>query len=747
MFHSSVVDYQLTRNSLSKNTQNIINGYLSNAGSSDDQSYSSPSGKFTLMYTTDASNPDAVPTEDANSNGVPDYVEWAGQYADSVWDVEVKQMGFSDPIPASTPFVIKFARLGSDNSPTYGYTYINSQGNPELKVHCDFSLSGFPGNTDPDGKVKGDLKVTIAHEFKHAIQYIDDGWSGESARWLEMDAVMMEEAVFDTVNDYYNYLKSPSSIFNNPQYTIYPGSYYQATWAIYYMQKFGIDFWRKVWAYISKTNDSYINSMAYVLENDYQTTFPKTFIESELWHYASGSRSPNNYGFEERANYPTARVIHEYDHPPEGFSLRLFSNRLSANYQEIVPNSSTGPVRVSLYSSSNQMDVGLLATFKDGSTKEIIQTMHSADGQIHMQTPWNWEDLSDLGVISANVSSSTTATGRLLVGANDVLYGDYNEDGFLDQSDIKDILSNVAINGDTYVDQLVGSDLSDDGTISTYDASLIMRHLNGSPKYFAKDINNDNYGPEVDTYSAEKQGTENPTANTPDPVDLQLSKGDTTASGDNPVILKLNNSSGQRFSSFVVRIALPAGVVNNVTFDTTGSVWKKAEYQTNYDQNVYSLAIAEADSFSSGNLGTVHIDASKEADVTISVAGVALDEYPGRISVNSIKYHISPKTTVAVDEPVAAIPNKTELSQNYPNPFNPTTNISYSLKSRSKVTLEIYNILGQRVAQLVNSDQPAGSYHYQWNASANSSGTYLYRLYVQSDKESFMKTRKMLLIK
>ncbi len=747
-FTPAVVEYELSRKTLSKSTQNIINHYLTSAGSGDNQIYMSPSGKFKLYYTTDPSSPDAVPTADANNDGIPDYVEWAGQYADSVYDTEVKIMGFSDPIPDTTAFVIRFARLGNDNSPTYGYTYINSQGNPEMKVHCDFALSGFPPNTDPDGKVKGDLKVTIAHEFKHAIQYIDDGWSGESARWLEMDAVMMEEAVFDTVNDYYNYLKSPSSIFNNPQYSIYPGSYYQVTFALYYLQKYGIGFWRKVWAYISRTNDSYINSMTYVLENDYNATFPKTFVESELWHYASGHRSPADYGFQERMNYPTSRVIHEYDQPPSGFSLRLYSNRLSANYQEIVPGSSTGPVMVSLYSSSNQMDVGLLATFKDGSTKEIIQTTHPETGQIHIQTPWSWENLSDLGIVTANVSSSTTATSRLLVGDNDVLYGDYNEDGFLDKTDVNNILSNIAINGDTYIDQLVGSDLSGDGTISTYDASLIMRHLDGSDKYFAKDSNHDNYGPETDVYSAAKSVTGNPATSPADPVDLQLDKGDTTASGDNPLVLKLNNQSGHHFSSFVVRLALPAGVINSVTFDTTGSVWHNAQYQTYYDQNVFSLAIAEADSFSTGTLGTLHISASKEADVVISVAGVSLDEYSGRISVNSLNYHIMPKTTVAIEKPVLNIPDKTELSANYPNPFNPTTNINYSLSSRSKVTLEIYNILGQRVAQLVNSEQAAGTYHYEWSAASYSSGTYLYRIIAHSsDGHVFVQTRKMLLIK
>lgn len=749
-FTPVIAEYHRIRSTLSKNTQNIINHYLTAYGNEDDQSYTSPSGKFELYYTVDPDSRDAVPAADSDGNGIPDYVEWAGQYADSTWNREVKEMGFSDPVAADeAPYVIRFARLGNDESPVYGYTQLDMQGHPEMVVHCDFGLDGFPHNTDPDGKVKGDLKVTIAHEFKHGIQFIDDGWSGESARWLEMDATMMEEAVFDTVNDYYNYLKSPDSIFNNPQYTIYPGGYYQVSWAIYFLEKYGIGFWRRVWAHISRTNDSYINSITAVLNQDYHTSFTDAFIESELWHYASGDRSPKDYGFQERMNYPNARVIYQYSEVPKTFSPRLYSNILSANYQEITPASGQGgPVIINLYTSSGEMDVGFLAVFKDGSTKELLHTTHSLDGQIHIQTPWDWQNISHVGVVTANVSSSTPATSRLLAGVNDVLYGDYNEDGYLDPSDVDGILENVAINGDTYADQLVGSDLSGDGTISVYDAALILKKLAGAEKYFRKDHNKDGYGPEADMFTKQQGETEIPGLVPADQVRLQLIKGDTSAAGDNTINLKLSNPGGHHYSSFFIRLSIPSdSMISAVTFDTTGSVWHQARYKTSYDQNIFGLAIAEADSFSTGNLGTIHIKAAVEGDITITVGAVGLDESPDKISVNTLKYHIIPKTTVAVEKPVAQRPYKTELSYNYPNPFNPVTTIGYSLKEKSQVTLEIYNILGQEVTRLVNAVQPAGVYHYQWNASSYSSGTYLYRLVVHSGGQTRVQTRKMLLIK
>jgi len=74
------------------------------------------------------------------------------------------------------------------------------------------------------------------------------------------------------------------------------------------------------------------------------------------------------------------------------------------------------------------------------------------------------------------------------------------------------------------------------------------------------------------------------------------------------------------------------------------------------------------------------------------------------------------------------IPADFVLKQNYPNPFNPITNISFSLPNSAKVTLNVYNILGQKVASLVNQRLNAGSYRYTWNAGSLSSGIYIYQL-------------------
>jgi hypothetical protein len=91
-----------------------------------------------------------------------------------------------------------------------------------------------------------------------------------------------------------------------------------------------------------------------------------------------------------------------------------------------------------------------------------------------------------------------------------------------------------------------------------------------------------------------------------------------------------------------------------------------------------------------------------------------------------------------------ASPLTFNLSQNYPNPFNPSTTIEFSLpEDVSNVKLSIYNTLGIKVAELVNTNLVAGQYSYQWDASNVATGTYFYEL--RTDK--FVSVKKMILMK
>jgi hypothetical protein len=89
------------------------------------------------------------------------------------------------------------------------------------------------------------------------------------------------------------------------------------------------------------------------------------------------------------------------------------------------------------------------------------------------------------------------------------------------------------------------------------------------------------------------------------------------------------------------------------------------------------------------------------------------------------------------------LPTEFALEQNYPNPFNPTTNIEFALPKQAKVTLKVYNLLGQEVATLVNQTLGAGHHVTTFDAGKLASGTYIYRL----SADNVVKTSKMMLVK
>jgi hypothetical protein len=89
------------------------------------------------------------------------------------------------------------------------------------------------------------------------------------------------------------------------------------------------------------------------------------------------------------------------------------------------------------------------------------------------------------------------------------------------------------------------------------------------------------------------------------------------------------------------------------------------------------------------------------------------------------------------------LPTAGRLYQNYPNPFNPTTTIEYTLPHQSYVTLRVYNVLGEELATVVEGDHTVGTFKKSWDASALSSGVYLYRL----TAGEFVQTRRMVLMK
>jgi len=134
---------------------------------------------------------------------------------------------------------------------------------------------------------------------------------------------------------------------------------------------------------------------------------------------------------------------------------------------------------------------------------------------------------------------------------------------------------------------------------------------------------------------------------------------------------------------------------------------------------------------------------------------IEVTDTAANITLAAGEYHIytdvrlaKPVITDIRNTPPAQQPVAFNLAQNYPNPFNPTTVIGYSLPAAAQVTLEVYNMMGQRVTRLVQAQQQPGVYQASWNGldaagRPAAAGVYLYRL----QAGPFVAVRKMVLVR
>ena len=116
------------------------------------------------------------------------------------------------------------------------------------------------------------------------------------------------------------------------------------------------------------------------------------------------------------------------------------------------------------------------------------------------------------------------------------------------------------------------------------------------------------------------------------------------------------------------------------------------------------------------------------------------------VDANFEKYNMYRKVVLSLTTDVqkgTELPENYSLAQNYPNPFNPTTVINFTIPNKELVTLKVYNVLGEEVAQIFNGVKSAGSYKVSFNASDLTSGMYIYTI----KAGNFTASRKMMLLK
>ena len=152
-----------------------------------------------------------------------------------------------------------------------------------------------------------------------------------------------------------------------------------------------------------------------------------------------------------------------------------------------------------------------------------------------------------------------------------------------------------------------------------------------------------------------------------------------------------------------------------------------AELEIDNPENITVYRRTEAGSGTFGMLDTEYDAEAGELVVTLT-------------SFSEFAFATGTTTNILAED---GLPVNFELHQNYPNPFNPSTVIDFELPANTEVSLEVYNMLGQRVATLVNQQKPAGRHQVSFDASSLSSGIYIYRIATGE----FVRTRKMMLMK
>jgi hypothetical protein len=183
------------------------------------------------------------------------------------------------------------------------------------------------------------------------------------------------------------------------------------------------------------------------------------------------------------------------------------------------------------------------------------------------------------------------------------------------------------------------------------------------------------------------------------------------------------------------------GVIGALVYaaNSSGAIYG---YDVTDERGSYAIAGAAPGSY------TLFVDAPGFSSSASTVASptYANDAKGTAQGVTGVNFTLNAIT--AVEESQDLVPSGYVLEQNFPNPFNPSTQILFSLPSSERVTLTIYNILGQKIAALVDGDLAAGTHVVTWNGRDGRglqlpSGVYFYKL----ESATFSAARKMLMLK
>lgn len=272
-----------------------------------------PDGHFRVHY-----DPDGINKPSYDGLSVDDCLALITQTLDSVYKFEIGYLGYLSP---PIPYNIYIANNTADS---YGYTDTefdkptgNGTFNSYIVIHNNYQYFQTTG-------ING-ARVTLAHEFFHAIQiagyyyrYSTDGF------FYELSSTAMEDFVYNTINDYYNYLPY---YFNNTESSFGclncnggEQEYALAIWNIFLRDRFGADDIKRGYDLLKRQWELMPQMRALAAINssilEYGSTYRKEFNEFGIWLFYTNYRAKGGLYFKEAAKYPLLNILYKFENIP-----------------------------------------------------------------------------------------------------------------------------------------------------------------------------------------------------------------------------------------------------------------------------------------------------------------------------------------------------------------------------------------------------------------------------------------------
>ncbi len=413
---------------------------------------------------------------------------------------------------------------------------------------------------------------------------------------------------------------------------------------------------------------------------------------------------------------------------------------LSYSWAAITANNASPTIT---YSSIRDCGYGVVANGASNPVINYCDIYHNSNLGVNnvnqsfvIDARWNWWGSNTGPTVASNPGGSgqTISVGVnyspfLGTGAMNPLAGDVSLNGDIQAYDASLILKWLADSTSNPLNDIQRSvaDVSGNGSIMAYDAALILQYVVGRITLFPVELNKANQ--------------------TPQPFLAKQAAYSSIALSDN------NTQRGQEFTVYLsasglknvlsadIRLAFNKSELRAVSVKPIG-IAADARVEDNIGDGEVRIYLASANALASdGQILAVTFEANNDVRGNVTSPITFSQFYLNEQDVKSA----AKNSTVSI----AGKPVSYSLEQNYPNPFNPTTTVAYQVPEDNRfVRIEIYNITGQHVRTLVNGIQNAGEYKVTWDGNDDQgikvgSGVYLLRM----QSGSFTQIRKMMLLK